>query len=356
MSPTSPVGVRITWICTALLWTLVCSTVFGYAGASWWLFELFSHFRVQYFLLGVTLFPTLWLLRRRYAGLIALAASFANVPALAPEFDHPMPPVAVSSGPAIQVLSFNLFGYNRQYDRMVQYVRGQSPDVLVLIEVTAAWLPAIEALATDYEFKWINPGDHVTGLAVLSRHTPIRNQVIDLAGNGVSSLQFTLQDGDAELTVLATHLSWPFGARRAGIRNAQLTALARLAREDRGPFVVIGDLNITPFSPYFRRALRDGNLQSCAGDGVHPTWPALFAPLFIQIDHCLASPDVDASEFRVGDFLGSDHYPIVVKVAPRQAPAADRGTPLPSEIPPVSTNRIASSTPMSSGTSRSRGK
>jgi endonuclease/exonuclease/phosphatase (EEP) superfamily protein YafD len=104
---------------------------------------------------------------------------------------------------------------------------------------------------------------------------------------------------------------------RSQLRNRQLAALAQVAREHTWPLVVIGDLNITPFSPLFARTLRAGKLASCDGGGLHPTWPARVAPLFIQIDHCLASAGIQTEDFRVGPYLGSDHYPISVKVGSR---------------------------------------
>ena len=57
---------------------------------------------------------------------------------------------------------------------------------------------------------------------------------------------------------------------------------------------------------------------SCAwGEGPQATWPALVVPLFIQIDHCLANAQIEASDFKVGRFLGSDHYPISVDLQVR---------------------------------------
>jgi len=85
----------------------------------------------------------------------------------------------------------------------------------------------------------------------------------------------------------------------------------------------VGDLNVTPFSPHFQRLLHAGGLHRCVPDGeLTPTWPARFPPLFIQIDHCLATAGVQAWNFEVGEYVGSDHYPISIDVAPVSAPAA----------------------------------
>jgi endonuclease/exonuclease/phosphatase (EEP) superfamily protein YafD len=225
--------------------------------------------------------------------------------------------MAPASARSLELMSFNLFGFNRQYARMLDYVRHEQPDVLVLIEVTPQWMPSVRQLAGDYPYHWINAGDDATGIAVLSRTAPSRASALELAHNGVPSYLLTFESEGKSISVLGTHLSWPLVGSKARVRNSQLAALARLARDHDGPLVIAGDLNITPFSPVFQRTLREGGLRRCVPDaGLTPTWPARFPPLFIQIDHCLATGDVHAANFRVGPYLGSDHYPIVVDIAP----------------------------------------
>jgi endonuclease/exonuclease/phosphatase family metal-dependent hydrolase len=162
---------------------------------------------------------------------------------------------------------------------------------------------------------------------MMSREPPSAFQTVELSPSGVRAYLLTFARGNTTLTVLGTHLNWPLGRRVSEARNAQLAAIAELARRHPDPLVVLGDLNITPFSPHFSRTLRDGGLKLCApGAGLAPTWPARVVPLYIAIDHCLASAGVQAWNFRTGDYLGSDHYPISVEVAPLQ-PAPPKSLP-----------------------------
>ena len=71
---------------------------------------------------------------------------------------------------------------------------------------------------------------------------------------------------------------------------------------------ILGDLNVSPWSPHFGGLLRE------SGRGVQATWPTNLAPMRIPIDHCLVSPDVSVVGRRVGPDVGSDHFPIVVDV------------------------------------------
>jgi len=52
--------------------------------------------------------------------------------------------------------------------------------------------------------------------------------------------------------------------------------------------------------------------DSSLGWGIQPTWPAMFLPLRIPIDHCLVSPDLKIVRRKIGRDIGSDHLPLLV--------------------------------------------
>jgi endonuclease/exonuclease/phosphatase (EEP) superfamily protein YafD len=96
----------------------------------------------------------------------------------------------------------------------------------------------------------------------------------------------------------------------------QLTAIAEWARQQTGSAVVLGDLNATPWSPYFRDLLRDGGLLNLQpGWGTFSTWPAQLPFLRIPLDHCLTTPGVGIVRKEVGSAVGGDHLPLIVDVA-----------------------------------------
>src|SRR5262245_60789467 len=276
---------RLEQLCMALLALAGLATLLGYAGAWSWLFDLCAHFRVQYCVLGAILAAILGTMRRPALVAASVLVVLANLPPIIPQFVRSAVAAPATPGAPLRVVSFNVFKYSSQYRRMIDFVLRASPDVVVLIEVTPAWAPSLAELAPEFPYRWVNIGDDVSGLAVMSRRVPLETHVIDLGGNGVSSLQFTLPDPNGPITLVATHLSWPLGPQHAAVRDAQLASLARLAHQHRGAFAIVGDLNVTPYSPRFQQLSRDGGLRSCAeGMGLQGTWPSLFPPLRIQID------------------------------------------------------------------------
>ena len=80
--------------------------------------------------------------------------------------------------------------------------------------------------------------------------------------------------------------------------------------------MVVGDLNCTPWSPHFRRLLRDAGLRDVArGRGLEPTWYPTSLPLGIPIDHVLVSDEIGVANRELGSDLGSDHRPVRVEIS-----------------------------------------
>ncbi len=301
----------------AALGGVAAATAAGFGGRWAWGLELFTHFRVQYLLAAAVLGLVFVLCGRRRAALLAAVLVAANGAALTPLFFPPAQAAAGGNKHAareLRVLSLNVYAGNTEIERVLRYVQREKPDVVVLLEITDQWAAPLEALARRYPFRWIRPGDVYSGMAVLSREVPEQTRLIALGSGAVTSLLMTFSGpADSRLSILGTHLSVPLGRAASGLRNRQLASLAQIARAHPWPLLIVGDLNITPFSPLFVRLLREGRLENCARNGWHPTWPAGFAPLLIQIDHCLATAALPTRDFRVGPDVGSDHYPIAVK-------------------------------------------
>ena len=69
---------RVTWLgsCTSAGAVVCAATMLGFAGRFWWVFDLFSHFRVQY-LLSLLLVIAFTLLNKRFriSGVLGLFAA-----------------------------------------------------------------------------------------------------------------------------------------------------------------------------------------------------------------------------------------------------------------------------------------
>jgi endonuclease/exonuclease/phosphatase family metal-dependent hydrolase len=330
---------------------LLASVVFGTGAASllslWaaesWLADLAVNFRVQYLAIGLLATP--WFAWRRHWPLVATASvavalnvgpvvtAFSLPTAASPAetvaedaaaVDSEAPVAAIAPGSAatpvavrLRIASANLFFLNHSHAAVITWARATQPEVLLFLEATAEWRGALAPLAAEYPHRrYVTDRSH-HGLLLLSRW-PISDVLTrPTAQQDLRPVLFTtITKQGVPLRLAAMHATWPLRPRDARQRARDLAALAaEAARRGSLPFMGLGDLNISPFSPHFQALLRDGGLRSAsAGRGWQPTWPAIFPPLGIQIDHALVSPDVQVQAFRRGTANGSDHRPIVIDV------------------------------------------
>ncbi len=151
------------------------------------------------------------------------------------------------------------------------------------------------------------------GIALFSR-IPFEAASIKSIGKAARpSLIAKFNINGQRFTLIGTHPRSPLVNADANDRNEQLGALARFISSQPGATILLGDLNATPWSPFFRDLLaKTGLRDSRKGYGLQPTWPVGFPPLWIPIDHCLVSSNVVVHHREIGPDIGSDHYPVLI--------------------------------------------
>jgi endonuclease/exonuclease/phosphatase (EEP) superfamily protein YafD len=167
-------------------------------------------------------------------------------------------------------------------------------------------------LNADYAHQCATRGLRGTGLLLLSRW-PMQAAVLPGFSDVEPAVSATLRVNERSVQVLSVHTSWPHGPASSALRDRQLALIGEFARSQTGPLIVLGDLNVSPFSPHLQALLAGGNLRSASqGFGWQPTWPTFLPPAGIQIDHALTGAGVFVTAFRRGSPVGSDHLPIII--------------------------------------------
>lgn len=297
----------------ALFWAACGGTVLALFGRRGWPFELFCHFPVLYFWLLIT--AAVLFGRRREPCRAAAAAALAgwNLWLFAPAY---WPARGASAGASrFRLLALNVHAESDAFSAVRGYLRDADADIVLLIEFNRKWAKNLRDLEQRYPYRQVvTPGSSV---GLFSR-VPLRNvRVEHVCRDRDNTLIAELVLGERRCTLVAVHPVSPHTAELLTLRNRQLEALAELVRGIGGPCVLVGDLNVTPWSPFFRDFVeRSGLHDSRRGFGIHSTWPdPLPAFLRIPIDHCLHSPDMRVVRRRVGPPVGSDHRPIVLELS-----------------------------------------
>ncbi len=301
---------RIGWLglVTSAGVLLCAATLFGFLGRFWWFFDLFSHFRVQYFaglaVLGLILLVT----RRRSIGALFLLLAAINLAQVLPlYFGAPS-----SASDPTRLMLINVNAQSGDTGRVRRAVAESAPDILVLEEVNERWITELSDLRDTYPYSVVEPREDDFGIALFSKLPLLQSDVVFIGSAGVPSIEATLGGKGEPLRILATHPLPPGGPDYSAWRNEQLQLMAERIDASR-PFLLVGDLNTTPWNFHFQQLLaRSGLRDSAVGFGVQPSWPT-FNPLFwIPLDHVLHSPCIIVTARKTGSDVGSDHYPVIV--------------------------------------------
>jgi endonuclease/exonuclease/phosphatase (EEP) superfamily protein YafD len=284
----------------------------AFLGELWWVLELTSHFRLQYTaILSVT--ALLFALRREWKTAAVFGVfALSNIAVVVPNWTSD----AIKSSPAaprLRIVSLNVHTENQRFASVRSFLMESSPDVILLMEVNERWMTELSGLRHTYPYSIAQPQDDNFGIALFSR-LPLKDpKLIFLGNSGVPTVTTRLEVGTNSILMFGIHTLPPVSPDYAQTRNEQLAELASLIRAQHGGLVtVIGDLNVTPWSPVFRRLVTDSGLRSSAqGRGVQASWPTAIFPLRIPLDHLLVSPGLGVADRHVGPNVGSDHFPIM---------------------------------------------
>ncbi len=296
------------------------ATLLASTAASFWLGDLAVHFPVQYAVLALTAFVVFLIGRRPAWATLALAVAAFNALSAAPVLAA-RPPAAARAAARdddpvrVRIASINVLYSNQHFQRVADFIHHEHPDAVVLVEMNPAWRRALANVASGFAYRYETYGSGDRGVNLWSRLPMKDASVLPIEVRQEPAIQATLTTPQGRsLRLFGVHASWPMTPPWAARRNHQLVLLAREAHASTAlPLVIVGDLNVSPFSPHFRQLLADGGLWSAAdGFGWQPTWPSSLLPAGIQIDHALVSGALTVQRFRRGDRDGSDHRPIVV--------------------------------------------
>ena len=197
-------------------------------------------------------------------------------------------------------------------------MRRERPDLLVAQEVDQRWVNELDVLKGEYPFAERAASGGGAGIALYSRLPLEHSEVIHLRSDLRPAIAARVNVGGAVVSLLTVHPRAPLRPKHFELRNELLLAGADFTRTLPAPKILIGDLNTSPWSPYYSDLIRRAELMDARkGFGLRPSWPT-FMPLgavsMIPIDHCLVSPDIQVSGVRTGDGIGSDHLPLIVEV------------------------------------------
>jgi endonuclease/exonuclease/phosphatase (EEP) superfamily protein YafD len=253
------------------------------------------------------------------------------LPQFAPSSNNP------GSHSALTVMTYNVLGYHTFTAPVIESIRVENADLVLLQELNPQLAGALQAeLADEYPYQILDPVSGVSGMGAISKY-PIRRTGESLPLDWVGEPQvLDLELPRDTIRVINFHMVPTTSANAAlidrvnRIRSAQAAALADYARQA-GPLIAGGDANATPLSDVhgiLSRYLVDAWLE--AGFGLGHTFPGSAirgssrpyiagrpVPMWlVRIDYIFHSPHWKTLDARLAKFDGvSDHRGVVAVLA-----------------------------------------
>ena len=286
-----------------------------------WFFDLFRHFLHQYFIIAIILL----LCAIRYKS--HLGACLMLLVAVGTLFEivttHHRAPIINADG----LQTIKVAHYNRRYDiddhtALLDWLRTEKPDFFVIQESRDTHAKALSEIADLYPYQIIEPRKNAFGMVFASRFPIIEQSVVPTKRYWIDNfyIHAVLKISETEnISVYTVHPPPPTFGTLLTQRNEDIKAVTTAIQNDQNQnILMMGDWNITPYSPYFKDILKDTSLKNeFTGTYIFPTWPSphFFQVLQIPIDHILFKGNLALLSRQRGHHMGSDHYPVIAQFA-----------------------------------------
>lgn len=315
---------RIVTHLALLTMLLLAATLLAGLALHHWVFELFSHFLPLYAIGALLCAVVLGLMGTWRWMLLALVLAAWNgyAPAILLLGTAPAPAAPARSG-QFTVFHYNVGAGHEQPSRVVSHLQRHAKviDVVVLLEVTGDFAVVLDDIREQFPYQIKQIEDSPFGIALASRLPLDLGAVAFIPSEQFPHIEATLKlpGRAAPLALYAVHAPPPVSADYAEGRNGKLEHIARLAAaQAKATPVVVGDFNVTPWSPHFKRFVSSSGLRDVRTPRrFDHTWPVFagHANAGLAIDHSFAHPSLRMVKRSLGPDLGSDHLPVTVTLA-----------------------------------------
>lgn len=289
----------------------------GYFGDLNRLLEITSHFKVYY--LAASFVPLILLacMKRPLWALAGGVILAVNILEVGPWYIGGATNLNEPSKPPYRVAVINVLTSNNRYLDLIEQLKSLDPDILVLQEVDKVWSKEIQPLRAAFPHrKGITRSDNF-GISLFSKYEMKDARIEYYQARPVPLIRSLIEFPECTVEFLAVHTLPPANSEVTRVRDNQLREIADWVRSSTYPVLVAGDLNTSMWSPVYKRFEVDARLKNARkGFGVLPTWPAMYAPFMVPIDHILCSERIETVNCWTGESFGSDHLPLIVDFIP----------------------------------------
>jgi endonuclease/exonuclease/phosphatase (EEP) superfamily protein YafD len=312
-------------LCFLTLFTVI-TTFLPFIRNDYWIFRVLEYLRLQKLIVGVAILLTIlatrtilddwfwWLIVPLGVCVIYLCTQVLPYTFLGTTEMHRVKKII--SGAGLKIFTANVLQDNRDYERMLQQIRAEDPDIIFLVETDKKWEEATQVLEKDYPQTLKKPLDNTYGLLFYSRLEVTKSKINFLVEADVPSIELTLLLANGiPVKIFGLHPKppVPYEAMHSTAKDKELMKIALAIENNTGPCVVIGDLNDVAWSritKLFRKV--SGLLDPRLGRGFYSTFSAKNKLVRFPLDYIFCSAHFLLQSMKKLPYNCSDHFAMFI--------------------------------------------
>ncbi|WP_353164830.1 endonuclease/exonuclease/phosphatase family protein [Empedobacter brevis] len=220
----------------------------------------------------------------------------------------------------LDLFVYNVLQDNVKYQKLVDLIKKRNPDIVFLLETNKEWMEQIREATNDFSYKIEVPLENTYGLLFYSK-LPITHQEINyLISTEIPSIIADIEYNNQIVRLYGLHPTPPVPQENeeSAERDAEILMIGKQAKAYRKACIVFGDLNDVAWSRTTRLFLKTSQmLDPRRGRGMFNTFHAHHWFLRWPLDHYFLSSQFRLIEMIREPNIGSDHFPISIKVVLR---------------------------------------
>ena len=211
-------------------------------------------------------------------------------------------------------LSVNVYQFNTEYNRLIELINKEKPDMVFTVESNADWENALSVLETEYPYHHKHSLENTYGMHFYSKLEITKAQTHFFVADNIPSFEIELKSPEGiPFVFFGVHPPPPSPSEEdtSKERDGDLLAVAKSVKNLNRPVLVMGDFNNVAWaksSNLFRRT--SGLIDPRRGYGLVSTFHADYRLLRVPIDLLFHSTEIFIEDFKTLGHIGSDHFPM----------------------------------------------
>lgn len=214
----------------------------------------------------------------------------------------------------VKIISCNIYQFNQEYDRFIELIQREQPDIFLTLESNSDWEKALRVLEKDYPHFEKVTLENTYGMHFFTKLKVHRMQTHFFVADDLPSIEAELETDDGyRFVFFGAHPPPPSPTEEVNSkeRDGDLLSIAKKVREHSLPVIVTGDFNNVAWaksSILFKKTSR--LIDARIGRGFLATFHTQYWFFRVPLDLLFHSPTIFIDKLFTYPSIGSDHFPI----------------------------------------------